>query len=117
MGWMKENFSITNAALLQVIRRYTREAGCPELERTIGQLCRKAAKQLVSGEKTKVVITDQNLSEFLGAEKYRYGKAEETDQIGAATGSCLDRAGGDTLVIEVSRFTWKREINFDREIR
>lgn len=101
-GLNEEKFSIGDEALLQVIRRYTREAGVRNLERTIGQLCRKAAKQLVAGEKTKVEITDQNLSEYLGAEKYRYGKAEDTDQIGAAMGLAWTETGGDTLVIEVS---------------
>ena len=64
----------------------------------------------------KVEITAQNLSEYLGAEKYRYGKAEETDQVGAATGLAWTEAGGDTLSIEVSILPGKRKAHPDWEV-
>ncbi|SFS99066.1 endopeptidase La [Marininema halotolerans] len=101
-GLTKDKLQIHGDAVLKVIRRYTREAGVRNLERTIGTLCRKAAKQLVAGEKKKVVVTAKNLPQFLGAEKFRYGRAEETDQIGAVTGLAWTAAGGDTLTIEVT---------------
>nr|WP_302104821.1 endopeptidase La [Polycladomyces sp. WAk] len=101
-GLAKEQLQIQKDAILKVIRHYTREAGVRNLERTIGTLCRKAAKLLVTGEKKKVVITPKNLEQFLGPVKFRYGRAEETDQVGAATGLAWTETGGDTLTIEVT---------------
>ncbi|MDN4592662.1 endopeptidase La [Polycladomyces subterraneus] len=101
-GLAKDQLQIHKDAILKVIRHYTREAGVRNLERTIGTLCRKAAKLLVTGEKKKVVITPKNLEQFLGPVKFRYGRAEETDQVGAATGLAWTETGGDTLTIEVT---------------
>jgi ATP-dependent Lon protease len=101
-GLVKDQLQIHKDAVLKVIRHYTREAGVRNLERTIGTLCRKAAKLLVSGDKKKVVITPKNLEQFLGPIKFRYGRAEETDQVGAATGLAWTETGGDTLTIEVT---------------
>lgn len=101
-GLAKDQLQIHKDAILKVIRHYTREAGVRNLERTIGTLCRKAAKLLVTGEKKKVVITPRNLEQFLGPVKFRYGRAEETDQVGAATGLAWTETGGDTLTIEVT---------------
>ena len=101
-GLTKENMQIQSGALMKLIRNYTREAGVRNLERTIGTLCRKAAKQIVSGKKKKVVITSNNLEKYLGPERFRYGRAEEKDQVGIATGLAWTEAGGDTLSVEVS---------------
>lgn len=102
-GLSKENLLIQSNAIVKVIRNYTREAGVRNLERTIGTLCRKAARQLVgTKEKKKVVVTARNLPKYLGAEKFRYGKVEETDQVGLATGLAWTELGGDTLSIEVT---------------
>jgi ATP-dependent Lon protease len=101
-GLAKDQLQIHKDAILKVIRHYTREAGVRNLERTIGTLCRKAAKLIVSGEKKKVVITPKNLEQFLGPIKFRYGRAEETDQVGTATGLAWTETGGDTLTIEVT---------------
>lgn len=101
-GLTKENMQIQSGALLKLIRNYTREAGVRNLERTLGTLCRKAARQIVSGKKKKVVITAKNLEKYLGPERFRYGRAEESDQVGIATGLAWTEAGGDTLSIEVS---------------
>ena len=101
-GLTKEIFQIHKEAIRNVIRYYTREAGVRNLERIFGKLARKGAKQLVSGDRKRVVITAKSLSKYLGPEKFRYGKAEETDQTGAATGLAWTAAGGDTLTIEVS---------------
>src|SRR5699024_9207107 len=73
-------------AILQMIRRYTREAGVRSLERQIATICRKAAKQIVSEEKKRVVVTEKTLPELLGKPVYRYGQMEEEHQVGAATG-------------------------------
>ncbi|MFC4078423.1 endopeptidase La [Salinithrix halophila] len=109
-GLGKDKLQINAEAIQKLIRQYTREAGVRNLERTVGTLCRKATKQLVSGEKKKVIITSKNLSQYLGAEKFRYGKAEATDQVGAATGLAWTAAGGDTLTIEVTVFPGKGKL-------
>jgi ATP-dependent Lon protease len=115
-GLSKENMQIQSEALLKIIRHYTREAGVRNLERTIGTLCRKAAKQLVAGKKKKVTITAKNVEQFLGPEKYRYGRAEETDQVGVATGLAWTEAGGDTLSIEVSLFPGKGKLTLTGQL-
>ncbi|WP_349408056.1 endopeptidase La [Pseudalkalibacillus sp. SCS-8] len=101
-GLDKGKVQIRDEAILKVVRRYTREAGVRNLERQIASLCRKAAKQIVSGEKKRVVITDKNIEDYLGRPKFRFGQAEVENQIGAATGLAYTTAGGDTLSIEVS---------------
>ncbi|OYD08291.1 endopeptidase La [Paludifilum halophilum] len=101
-GLTKEKLQINSDAVRKLIRRYTREAGVRNMERTVSTLCRKAVRQLVSEERKKVVITAKNLPQYLGPEKFRYGKAEQTDQVGAATGLAWTATGGDTLTIEVT---------------
>jgi ATP-dependent Lon protease len=101
-GLTKEQMSIQGEAVLKLIRNYTREAGVRNLERTIATLCRKAAKQIVSGEKKRVIFSARNLPQYLGAEKFRYGRAEEEDQVGAATGLAWTETGGDILAVEVT---------------
>lgn len=115
-GLTKENLQIQTEAIMKLIRNYTREAGVRNLERTIGTLCRKAAKQIVSGKKKRVVITARNLPRYLGAEKYRYGQAEERDQVGVATGLAWTESGGDTLSIEVSLFPGKGKLTLTGQL-
>ncbi|AUS08395.1 endopeptidase La [Laceyella sacchari] len=115
-GLTKEQLQIQGAATLKLIRHYTREAGVRNLERTIGTLCRKAAKQIVSGKKNKVVITAKNLEEYLGPEKFRYGRAEETDQVGMATGLAWTETGGDTLSVEVSLLPGKGKLTLTGQL-
>ncbi|ELK47162.1 endopeptidase La [Halobacillus sp. ACCC02827] len=106
-GLKKGQMQVRDDALLKLIRRYTREAGVRGLERELASLCRKAAKIIVSGEKQRVVVTEKQLEELLGRPKFRYGRAELEDQIGAATGLAYTTAGGDTLSIEVSLYPGK----------
>ncbi|WP_026690565.1 endopeptidase La [Alteribacter aurantiacus] len=101
-GLTKGLFQVKEEAILKTIRYYTREAGVRNLERQLATLCRKAAKMIVSGEKKRVVLTEKTVESMLGKPKFRYGKAEAEDQIGAATGLAYTSAGGDTLTIEVS---------------
>lgn len=101
-GLTKSKISIKRDVLLDVVRYYTREAGVRSLERTIAGICRKAALQIVKGEKKKVSVTVKNLEYFLGKRKFRHGQAEESNQVGAATGLAYTSVGGDTLQIEVS---------------
>ncbi len=101
-GLTKSQVQFRDEAILKLIRRYKREAGVRGLERQFASLCRKAAKQIVAGEKKRVIITEKQLEEFLGKPSYRYGQREEEHQIGAATGLAYTQFGGDTLSIEVS---------------
>ena len=106
-GLRKGEFEITDGALNEMIRRYTREAGVRNLEREIAKLARKAVTMIVKKEATKVVITEENLDQFLGVKKFRYGLAEAEDQIGVVTGLAWTSVGGDLLQIEALRLPGK----------
>lgn len=101
-GLTKDKLTINEDTMLRVIREYTREAGVRNLERQIASLCRKAAKMIVAGEKKRVTVSVKNIEQFLGAKRYRYGMAEQSDQVGVVTGLAWTEAGGDILAIEVS---------------
>lgn len=101
-GLKKSHLQIRESAIRNIVRYHTREAGVRSLERQLASICRKAAKQIVSEEKKKLIITDKNLSDYLGKNKFRYGQAELEDQVGVATGLAYTTVGGDTLSIEVS---------------
>ncbi|MFD0869411.1 Lon family protease [Chlamydia abortus] len=94
--------TVEEEALQSVIRLYTRESGVRNMEQQLASLCRKSAKRIVSKEAEKITVTAENLKDFLGPPKFRFGVAEEQDQIGAATGLAWTEVGGDTLMIEVS---------------
>ncbi|MFB6259881.1 MAG: endopeptidase La, partial [Thiohalorhabdaceae bacterium] len=102
-GLKESELHLSNNAILDVIRRYTREAGVRNLERELGTLCRKAAKELLTNsQRKKVQITHKNLEKFLGVPRYRFGLAEEENQVGAATGLAWTEVGGDILSIEAA---------------
>ena len=101
-GMTKQQLQIRDEAIQGIIRYYTREAGVRGLERQIATICRKTARILISEEKKRVVVTANNLEEFLGKRLYRYGEAELEDQVGVATGLAYTAFGGDTLQIEVA---------------
>ncbi|WP_233269475.1 endopeptidase La [Alteribacillus sp. YIM 98480] len=109
-GLTKGKIQVKDDALLKLIRYYTREAGVRSLEREIATVCRKAAKKIVSGERKRVIVTPNTIEEMLGKPKFRYGQAEEVDQIGAATGLAYTTGGGNTLSIEVSLAKGKGEL-------
>ncbi len=99
-GLNAKEWSIENDALLLLIRRYTREAGVRNLEREISNLARKAVKEILTSKKKKVLVTADNLSDYLGVPKYRYGEAETEDQVGVVTGLAWTEVGGELLTIE-----------------
>ncbi|HEX7057223.1 MAG TPA: endopeptidase La [Bacilli bacterium] len=101
-GLKDDQLSFDNGALLRVVREYTREAGVRNLEQQIAAICRKAAKELVAGRMGEINVAPENVPEFLGPAKFRFGLAESEDQIGAVTGLAWTEVGGDTLTIEVS---------------
>jgi ATP-dependent Lon protease len=109
-GLDKGKLQLRDEAIIKLIRYYTREAGVRNLERQAAAVCRKAAKQIVGEEKKRVVLTENKLEEFLGKPYFRYGQAEEQDQVGAATGLAYTTAGGDTLSIEVSVYPGKGKL-------
>ena len=103
----KGEFSITDAALTEMIRTYTREAGVRNLEREIAKLARKAVTEIVKKTAKTVEVTENELEGYLGVKRYRYGLAEATDQIGVVTGLAWTSVGGDLLQIEALRLPGK----------
>ncbi|MDY7993589.1 endopeptidase La [Paenibacillus polymyxa] len=101
-GLNEEQLVIGEDTLLRVIREYTRESGVRNLEQQMASLCRKAAKSVVSGGEGPIQITPDNLKDYLGIAKFRYGVAELEDQIGTVTGLAWTEVGGETLMIEVT---------------
>ena len=101
-GLTGSQLRINDEAILDIIRYYTREAGVRSMERQIAAICRRAAKQIVTNEKKRVIITANTLESVLGKKIFRYGLAESENQIGVATGLAYTQVGGDTLQIEVS---------------
>ncbi|CCF12146.1 ATP-dependent protease La [Brevibacillus laterosporus GI-9] len=106
-GITKEKLQVADEAMMKVIRQYTREAGVRNLNREAANLCRKAAKIIVSGEKKRVVVTPKTLENLLGKPRFRYGLAEKEDQVGSVTGLAWTQVGGDTLNVEVSVYPGK----------
>ncbi|WP_299350227.1 endopeptidase La [uncultured Shimia sp.] len=106
-GLKKSEFEITDEALTEVIQRYTREAGVRNLEREIAKLARKAVTQIVKKEAEHVTVTAENVDDFLGVKKFRYGLAEQDDQVGVVTGLAWTSVGGDLLSIEALRLPGK----------
>ena len=99
-GLKKDEWSISDGAIIDLIRFYTREAGVRGLEREIASLCRKSIKRIVSGKYSKIKITSKNLASYLGIKKFRYGLADKENLIGVTTGLAYTEFGGDLLSIE-----------------
>jgi ATP-dependent Lon protease len=99
-GLKEHEWSITDAALRDLIRYYTREAGVRNLERELANLARKAVKAIVSGKAVAIEVTAENLGEYAGVRKFRYGEMEGEDQVGVVTGLAWTEVGGETLTIE-----------------
>jgi len=99
-GLKDEEWSITDAALRDLIRYYSREAGVRNLEREIANLTRKAVKEIVSGKAKSIEVTPENLGTYAGVRKYRFGEIEGEDQVGVVTGLAWTEVGGETLQIE-----------------
>lgn len=99
-GLKKANISFSKTALTSIIDHYTRESGVRNLEREIGNVCRKVAKKYVSGDKKKASITGKNIADYLGKKKYRYDVIRGKEEVGVTTGLAWTIVGGDTLFIE-----------------
>lgn len=108
-GIAPKQLVITDGAVKDIISKYTKEAGVRSLERKIGEICRKSARQILEEKKEKITVTSRNLSQFLGNGRYSFQKANETDEVGIVRGLAWTSVGGDTLQIEVNLMPGKGE--------
>src|SRR5881296_3819435 len=116
-GLDSKEWSIDDEALLLLIRRYTREAGVRNLERELSTLIRKAVKELILSKKKSVKVEANNLADYLGVPKYRYGEVEDRDQIGIVTGLAWTDVGGELLTIEAAIMPGKGRMTVTGNLR
>lgn len=109
-GLKKSQLVISKGAVWKMARNYTKEAGVRQLERKIGDICRKAAKEILENKKDTVRVTESNLHKYLGREKYTYQMVNLTDEVGIVRGLAWTSVGGDTLQIEVNVMPGKGEM-------
>lgn len=106
-GLKKKEFAVEESALTEVVRHYTREAGVRNMEREVGKMARKAITKIVKGEADSITVNADNIDDFLGVKKFRYGLAEKEDQVGVVTGLAYTSVGGDLLHIEALKLPGK----------
>jgi ATP-dependent Lon protease len=116
-GLDSKEWAIDDEALLTIIRRYTREAGVRNLERELSTLIRKAVKELILSEKKSVKASADNLADYLGVPKFRYGEVEDKDQIGIVTGLAWTDVGGELLTIEAAMMPGKGRMTVTGNLR
>lgn len=115
-GLKEGQLAFSSKALEQLIHSYTREAGVRQLERKIGEVCRKAAREILEHDKKSVKLTEGNLEKYLGKPRYLYDMANETDEVGIVRGLAWTSVGGDTLQIEVNIMPGKGEISLTGQL-
>lgn len=113
-GLKEDEVKITELAILDIVRYYTREAGVRNLEREIAKICRKVVKEILKKgmHKGPIVITPKNLEKYLGVRRFRYGLAEEHDQVGQVTGLAWTEVGGELLTIEAAVIAGKGKATY-----
>ncbi len=116
-GLKEEEWSLDDNALKLIIRRYTREAGVRNLERELAKLARKTLKEILTTDHEKISVTADNLEDFLGVPKYRFGEAEREDQIGVVTGLAWTEVGGELLTIEGAMMPGKGKMTVTGNLR
>ncbi|MEO1282265.1 MAG: endopeptidase La [Pseudomonadota bacterium] len=116
-GLEEGEWSIDDEALLELVRRYTREAGVRSLEREVAKMARKSVKEILTSSNTKVEITKDNITDYLGVPKYRYGEAELEDQVGIVTGLAWTEVGGELLTIEGIKMPGKGKMTVTGNLR
>jgi len=116
-GLKEDEIEVTDSAILDIIRYYTREAGVRSLERELAKVCRKVVKNVLL-EKTdhKIIVTSDNLEKYLGVKRFRYGLAEENDQVGQVTGLAWTEVGGELLSIEVAVLAGKGKHSYTGQL-
>ena len=116
-GLEEKQLKISTKAMEHIISGYTREAGVRSLERRLGEICRKAARELLEDEtKKKISVTDKNLERYLGKEKYHFDKANAADEVGIVRGLAWTSVGGDTLQIEVNVMSGKGNVELTGQL-
>ncbi|MBQ4530279.1 MAG: endopeptidase La [Lachnospiraceae bacterium] len=115
-GLSKNKISVSDKALEEIIRGYTKEAGVRNLERKLGEVCRKAAREYIEKEKKVIKVTASNLEKYLGQARYHYNMANEKDEIGIVRGLAWTSVGGDTLQIEVNTMPGKGEFKLTGQL-
>ncbi len=117
-GLKSNELVIREAAVRDIVRYYTREAGVRSLEREIAKICRKVVKEILLGENKgkKVIVTAKKLEHYLGVQRFRYGKAEERDQVGQVTGLAWTEVGGELLTIEAALMPGKGRLNYTGQL-
>ncbi|MBQ4558834.1 MAG: endopeptidase La [Tyzzerella sp.] len=109
-GLTEEQLVMEESAIWKMVRNYTKEAGVRQLERTIGEICRKTAREILEEGICPVVVSEENIGRYLGKEKFRYDMINQTDEIGIVRGLAWTSVGGDTLEIEVNIMPGKGDI-------
>jgi ATP-dependent Lon protease len=110
-GLDESELKVSDPAILEIIRRYTREAGVRNLERELSKICRKSVKELLLNSKRRsIAVTPRNIEKFLGVKRYRFGQAEESEQIGQVTGLAWTEVGGELLTIEAAVVSGKGKL-------
>ena len=116
-GAKSSEIDFKDSAILDIIRYYTREAGVRSLDRTISTICRKVVKEIVvKKRKSKAIINAKSLAKYLGVKKFRYGLAEEHNQVGEVTGLAWTSVGGDLLTIEATAYKGKGKLNYTGQL-
>jgi len=115
-GLKEKDISVSENAIRTIIREYTREAGVRNIERNIATLCRKVARDKVADKKEHAKITAQNIGQYLGAPKYRYGLTDKEHQIGVVTGLAWTEVGGEVLTIEVQALKGKGRLTLTGQL-
>ena len=115
-GLTKDQLTISKGVVWKMARNYTKEAGVRQLEREIGNICRKAAKEIFEHDKKRIQVTERNLVKYLGKEKYTYQMANAEDEVGIVRGLAWTSVGGDTLQIEVNVMPGKGEIELTGQL-
>ena len=116
-GLQPGEWTVEDDAIVEIIRRYTREAGVRSLEREIAKLARKAVKAIESGKATQVHVTAENIKDYLGVQKFRYGEAELEDQVGVVTGLAWTEVGGELLTVEGVMMPGRGRMNVTGNLR
>ena len=116
-GLQAKEFEVSEEAMYEVIRRYTREAGVRSLEREVNSLARKAVKEIITSKKKKIAVTPEVVHQYLGVPKYRYGEAEREDQVGVVTGLAWTEVGGEILTIEALMMPGKGKMTVTGNLR
>ena len=116
-GLDKKEYEVTDEAILEVLRRYTRESGVRNLERELNTLARKAVKDIMMSKKKKIKVTPEVVNQYLGVQKYRYGEAEREDQVGIVTGLAWTEVGGELLTIEALMMPGKGKMTVTGNLR